>query len=57
MLVHYEFFFDITEAINREKQLKWWRRDWKIDLIEKSNPNWLDLYESFFNFGSQRTLG
>ena len=30
----------------REKELKKWRRDWKINLIERDNPNWEDLYDS-----------
>ena len=45
-LVYYEVFEDITEAIKREKQLKKWNRAWKIDLIEKLNPTWEDLYYS-----------
>jgi len=43
-LVFYEWFTDIKAAITREKQLKEWRRQWKIDLIEKDNPGWKDLY-------------
>ena len=43
-LVHYEEFSDIQEAIIREKQLKTWKREWKINLIEKQNPDWKDLY-------------
>lgn len=35
----------IEEAIAREKAIKKWRRAWKIDLIERSNPDWLDLFE------------
>lgn len=42
-LVHYEKTNDIYSAISREKQLKKWNRDWKIQLIEKQNPNWQDL--------------
>jgi putative endonuclease len=38
-LVYYEVTGDINGAINREKQIKKWKRDWKIELIEKSNPN------------------
>jgi len=45
-LVHYEIFEDIEEAILREKQMKKWNRNWKIKLINKSNPNWDDLYGS-----------
>jgi putative endonuclease len=36
----------MIEAITREKQLKKWRRQWKIELIEKMNPQWLDLYNN-----------
>ena len=43
-LVYYEFLSTFSEAIRREKQLKHWRRDWKIGLIEKRNPGWVDLY-------------
>ncbi|MGZ3283704.1 MAG: GIY-YIG nuclease family protein, partial [Xanthobacteraceae bacterium] len=35
---------DILNAIAREKELKKWRREWKINLIERSNPEWADLY-------------
>jgi putative endonuclease len=41
-LVHVETFATSQEAIAREKQLKFWRRDWKIKLIEKDNPDWND---------------
>jgi len=44
-LVWYEEYGVIADAIAREKQLKKWRRDWKIRLIEESNPEWVDLYE------------
>ena len=44
-LVWYEATTSIEGAIRREKQMKRWRRQWKIDLIEKENPNWDDLYE------------
>jgi putative endonuclease len=43
-LVYFEQFDDIENAIRREKRLKKWPRDWKISLIEKDNPNWIDLY-------------
>jgi putative endonuclease len=39
-----ESYENVWEAIAREKQLKKWRRAWKIDLIESANPNWDDLY-------------
>ncbi|MCB2084974.1 MAG: GIY-YIG nuclease family protein [Sphingomonadaceae bacterium] len=44
-LVLAEPFDDISEAIAREKAMKAWKRDWKIELIEKSNPGWDDLFE------------
>ena len=44
-LVHYELFFNINDAITREKRLKRWNRQWKINLIEKTNPDWKDLAE------------
>ena len=43
-LVYFEQFDDPENAIKREKRLKKWNRAWKIRLIEKSNPNWDDLY-------------
>ncbi len=43
-LVYYEHTGDVNGAINREKQLKKWRREWKLKLIEESNPEWNDLY-------------
>ena len=45
-LVYYEHHSDIRSAIAREKRLKKWPRRWKIDLIEKYNPNWTDLFPS-----------
>lgn len=45
-LVYYEIYDDIEEAIKREKQLKNWHREWKIELVNKQNPHWEDLYES-----------
>ena len=45
-LVYYEQTGNIESAITREKQLKKWNRDWKINLIEKSNCEWKDLYEN-----------
>jgi len=44
-LVYYEIHEDVREAILREKQIKKWNRNWKINLIEKDNPYWFDLYE------------
>ena len=43
-LVYFEGHVDAASAIGREKQLKKWRRAWKIQLIEGSNPEWRDLY-------------
>jgi putative endonuclease len=43
-LIWYENHLRIEDAIQREKNLKRWLRAWKLDLIEKSNPEWLDLY-------------
>ncbi len=45
-LVWYEVHDDIESAIQKEKQIKKWERKWKLRLIEDSNPNWLDLYET-----------
>jgi len=45
-LVYYEQFGDIEFAIRREKRLKKWNRAWKVDLIEKTNPQWIDLFPS-----------
>ena len=51
--VHYLIWYEIHDsaeaAITREKQIKKWKRAWKLDLIEQSNPKWIDLYESICN--------
>jgi len=44
-LVYYESCNDVFIAINREKRLKRYKRRWKIDLIQRTNPKWRDLYE------------
>ncbi len=44
MLVYYEVFENIVGAINREKQMKNWYRNWKTMAIEKMNPDWHDLW-------------
>ena len=44
-LVYYEQHFTAESAISREKQLKKWDRKWKIELIERMNPDWEDLYQ------------
>ena len=43
-LVFFEFHEDMLSVISREKQIKKWRRSWKIKLIESTNPNWVDLW-------------
>lgn len=45
LLVWWEEHGDLATAIAREKAIKKWRRDWKLALIEKANPQWRDLYE------------
>ena len=45
-IVYYEIAAEVESAIIREKQMKKWRRQWKIELIEKNNPEWEDLYYS-----------
>ncbi|WP_210756806.1 GIY-YIG nuclease family protein [Caldichromatium japonicum] len=46
-LVWYEPHEDMRSAIAREKAIKEWKRRWKIELIEKLNPTWRDLYDGF----------
>ena len=48
-LVYYDFCPDINEAIKREKQIKGWLRNRKIELIERDNPEWKDLSEGWFD--------
>ena len=45
-LVWYQEFGDMREALQREKTMKEWPRDWKINLIERDNRHWIDLYPS-----------
>ena len=45
-LVWFETHESAASALRREKQLKEWNRDWKINLLERDNPHWLDLYSS-----------
>jgi putative endonuclease len=47
-LVWFEIHDDIVTAIQREKSLKKYKREWKVTLIERENPKWADLYPSFF---------
>jgi putative endonuclease len=44
-LVYYEAYSNIHDAIAREKRMKKWERNWKIELIKKANPKWEDLYD------------
>ncbi|URI16018.1 GIY-YIG nuclease family protein [Brevundimonas albigilva] len=50
-LVWYEFHDTITGAIQREKSLKRWPRDWKANLIERTNPDWADLFDGLARNG------
>jgi putative endonuclease len=45
MLVYYEVLYDHEEALKREKKLKKWPREWKLNLINGMNPEWRDLYD------------
>ena len=45
-LVFFEQHITMESAITREKQLKNWKREWKIELIESKNPEWIGLYNS-----------
>ena len=45
-LLYYEVYEEIHDAIKREKQLKHWEREWKLDLIKKINPELKDLYNN-----------
>ena len=46
-LVYYEYFDYVNDAIIMEKRIKEWQRKWKLNLIEKENPNWRDLSEDW----------
>jgi putative endonuclease len=50
MLVYYEEYASILEARARERVLKRWRREWKMKLIEDTNPTWRDLTPDLINF-------
>ena len=47
-LMYFEIFEDVLLAIKREKQLKKWNRQWKINLIEKDNKDWIDLAKDWY---------
>ena len=48
-MLYYEAFGEVSTAIAREKQLKGWKRERKIALIEKSNPRWMDLSHEWYD--------
>ena len=48
-LVYYEILDDAAAMVQREKLLKFWKREWKLALIEKDNPEWVDLYSGIVN--------
>ena len=50
-LVYHEQYGSAAAAINREKQLKKWRRHWKVELIDKENPQWRDLFDELADSG------
>jgi putative endonuclease len=50
-LVFFREFRDVRQAIRFEKQLKRWRREWKVQLIEADNPHWEDLYLQIMRVG------
>ena len=57
-LVYFELHGSMDAAITREKQLKAWKRAWKVRLIEERNPGWRDLWEDILGSpGSQPSLG
>jgi putative endonuclease len=49
ILVYFEVFERVEDAMLREKRLKKWKRQWKLELIKKFNPQWKDLYEEVVN--------
>jgi putative endonuclease len=57
MLVYYEKFGDIEAAIQRGKTLKHYVRTWKINLIERNNPHWTDLYPALLALPGHRIGG
>lgn len=46
LLVYFECYDEVTLAIQREKNIKHWSKEWKVNLIEKMNPKWCDLYNN-----------
>jgi putative endonuclease len=56
-LMYFETFAYVEDAIQREKSLKEWRRQWKINLIERSNPHWQDLFPAMQRFEPPQASG
>ena len=56
-LVYYEIYPDPISAITGEKSIKKWNRRWKLRLIEKTNPQWCDLYYEIIGSGSPPSEG
>ncbi len=56
-LLYFETYGDVTRAIRREKQLKGWRREKKIKLIESTNPEWKDLSYGWYDKAVRMTFG
>ena len=56
MLVYYEGFGEVTDAIGREKELKGWRREKKVALLESMNPKWEDLAADWYDTGFSRKM-
>jgi len=48
-LAHFEVYYDVRDAIAREKQIKGWRRSKKLDLIKTRNPTWRDMSEEWYD--------
>ncbi len=55
-LVYYESFFHVEDAIRREKELKGWKRFRKIELINKDNSRWIDLYDELISLDRDPSL-
>jgi putative endonuclease len=56
-LIYVESFDYVLDALNFEKRLKRWHREWKINLIEKNNPKWNNLYEKYFGIDPETSSG
>jgi putative endonuclease len=56
-LVRFEMYDDLVSAIAREKQIKRWRREWKLNLIEQDNPGWIYLAVTMLGFPPSDSAG